>query len=134
MCHSTSETTSEPLLRDLSLAGRVVVTDKSGKNFTSRLVNLKRPLLRIPSLAIHLDRTVNDSFKVCHFQIAYLAKALTQSAILVQPRDSVYPNFGTTFFSAQRVFQGVRREDKDKRTAWIKCANEPPYMLIGVVG
>ncbi|KAF8605288.1 aspartyl aminopeptidase [Ceratobasidium sp. AG-I] len=49
--------------RDLSLAGRVVVTDKSDKNFTSRLVNLKRPLLRIPSLAIHLDRTVNDSFK-----------------------------------------------------------------------
>ncbi|KAG8747593.1 hypothetical protein FRC12_014027 [Ceratobasidium sp. 428] len=50
--------------RDLSLAGRVVVTDKSGEKFTSRLVDLKRPILRIPSLAIHLDRTVNDSFKV----------------------------------------------------------------------
>ncbi|KAG9104731.1 hypothetical protein FRC06_011625 [Ceratobasidium sp. 370] len=49
--------------RDLSLAGRVVVTDKSGEKFTSRLVNLKRPILRIPSLAIHLDRTVNDNFK-----------------------------------------------------------------------
>ncbi|KAG8746399.1 hypothetical protein FRC10_005110 [Ceratobasidium sp. 414] len=53
--------------RDLSLAGRVVVTDKSGEKFTSRLVNLKRPILRIPSLAIHLDRTVNDSFKVFSF-------------------------------------------------------------------
>ncbi|CEL63718.1 hypothetical protein RSOLAG1IB_05479 [Rhizoctonia solani AG-1 IB] len=49
--------------RDLSLAGRVIVTDKSSTKFTSRLVNLKRPLLRIPTLAIHLDRTVNDNFK-----------------------------------------------------------------------
>ncbi|CAE6448940.1 unnamed protein product [Rhizoctonia solani] len=49
--------------RDLSLAGRVIVTDKTGTKFTSRLVNLKRPLLRIPTLAIHLDRTVNDNFK-----------------------------------------------------------------------
>ncbi|QRV72845.1 aspartyl aminopeptidase [Ceratobasidium sp. AG-Ba] len=49
--------------RDLSLAGRVVVTDKSGEKFSSKLVNLKKPILRIPSLAIHLDRTVNDNFK-----------------------------------------------------------------------
>ncbi|CAE6522513.1 unnamed protein product [Rhizoctonia solani] len=54
---------NEISLRDLSLAGRVIVTEKGGTKFTSRLVNLKRPLLRIPTLAIHLDRTVNDSFK-----------------------------------------------------------------------
>ncbi|ELU45474.1 aspartyl aminopeptidase [Rhizoctonia solani AG-1 IA] len=54
---------TESLHRDLSLAGRVIVTDKNSTKFTSRLVNLKRPLLRIPTLAIHLDRTVNDNFK-----------------------------------------------------------------------
>ncbi|KAK7049600.1 hypothetical protein VNI00_005631 [Paramarasmius palmivorus] len=48
--------------RDLSLAGRVVTADKSG-NFTSRLVKIDRPVLRIPTLAIHLDRNVNESFK-----------------------------------------------------------------------
>jgi len=40
--------------RDLSLAGRVSLTDGS-----SRLVDFARPLLRIPSLAIHLNREVN---------------------------------------------------------------------------
>ncbi|MBI2893668.1 MAG: M18 family aminopeptidase [Deltaproteobacteria bacterium] len=42
--------------RDLSLAGRVARRD--GR---SVLVDLARPLLRIPSLAIHLDRNVNTS-------------------------------------------------------------------------
>lgn len=54
--------------RDLSIAGRVIVStpSSSGKNegnFTSKLVKIDRPLLRIPTLAVHLDRTVNDQFK-----------------------------------------------------------------------
>lgn len=40
--------------RDLSLAGRVSLEDGS-----TRLVDFHRPLLRIPSLAIHLNREVN---------------------------------------------------------------------------
>ncbi|KAK7061633.1 aspartyl aminopeptidase [Favolaschia claudopus] len=47
--------------RDLSLAGRVVTTNADG--FKSKLVKIDRPLLRIPTLAIHLDRGVNDSLK-----------------------------------------------------------------------
>ena len=39
--------------RDLSVAGRIVVTDNSGTNFTSKLVKVNKPVLRIPSLAIH---------------------------------------------------------------------------------
>ena len=38
--------------RDLSIAGRAVVSTKSG-GFHSRLVKVDRPVLRIPTLAIH---------------------------------------------------------------------------------
>jgi len=48
--------------RDLSLAGRVVIAEQGGK-FKSKLVKIDRPLLRIPALAIHLDRNVNENFK-----------------------------------------------------------------------
>ncbi len=46
--------------RDLSLAGRVTLEDKHGA-LTSKRVNFKRPIGVIPSLAIHLNRGVNDS-------------------------------------------------------------------------
>ncbi|KAK9283992.1 hypothetical protein L1049_012250 [Liquidambar formosana] len=49
--------------RDLSVAGRVIVRGSDG-SFLHKLVRVKRPLLRVPTLAIHLDRTVNkDGFK-----------------------------------------------------------------------
>lgn len=44
--------------RDLSVAGRAVVA-KPGGGFESRLVRIDRPILKIPSLAIHLNREVN---------------------------------------------------------------------------
>ncbi|MFF2850156.1 M18 family aminopeptidase [Streptomyces sp. NPDC058001] len=40
--------------RDLGLAGRLTLRDG-----TTRLVNVDRPLLRVPQLAIHLDRSVH---------------------------------------------------------------------------
>jgi aspartyl aminopeptidase len=40
--------------RDLGLAGRLTLRDGS-----TRLVNVDRPLLRVPQLAIHLDRAVS---------------------------------------------------------------------------
>ncbi|MBK7951326.1 MAG: M18 family aminopeptidase [Deltaproteobacteria bacterium] len=44
--------------RDLSLAGRVVVRDGAG--LKTELVDLERPVLRVPSLAIHLNRELNQ--------------------------------------------------------------------------
>lgn len=44
--------------RDLGLAGRVAVRTATGTEL--RLVRDPRPLLRIPQLAIHLDRDVNE--------------------------------------------------------------------------
>ncbi|MFI9580700.1 M18 family aminopeptidase [Streptomyces sp. NPDC052236] len=45
--------------RDLGLAGRLSLRDGS-----HRLVNVDRPLLRVPQLAIHLDRQANDGLKL----------------------------------------------------------------------
>ncbi|MCC3766398.1 M18 family aminopeptidase [Streptomyces sp. UNOC14_S4] len=45
--------------RDLGLSGRVTLRDGS-----SHLVNIDRPLLRVPQLAIHLDRGVNEGLKL----------------------------------------------------------------------
>ncbi len=53
--------------RDLGLAGRVLVRDDRGA-LASRLVTFGRPLLRIPQLAIHLDREVNDKGLVLNKQ------------------------------------------------------------------
>lgn len=44
--------------RDLSLAGRVNIRTVSG--FESKLVNIAQPLVRLPNLAIHMNREVNE--------------------------------------------------------------------------
>ena len=44
--------------RDLGIAGRVLV--REGGEVASKLVSIAKPLLRVPQLAIHLDREVNE--------------------------------------------------------------------------
>jgi aspartyl aminopeptidase len=46
--------------RDLSVAGRVLLKKNDGR-VQSELVKIERPIVRIPSLAIHLDREINQS-------------------------------------------------------------------------
>ncbi|MBE6924131.1 MAG: M18 family aminopeptidase [Ruminococcaceae bacterium] len=47
--------------RPLSIAGRVLVETDSG--IESRLIDLDRDIAMIPSVAIHMNRTVNEGFK-----------------------------------------------------------------------
>jgi len=50
--------------RPLGLAGKVVLRSEDVFTPTVRLVNFPKPLLTIPSLAIHMDREVNDEGKL----------------------------------------------------------------------
>jgi len=53
--------------RDLGIAGRVMVRGDAGA-LTSQLVCIERPVARVPQLAIHLDREVNDKGLVLNRQ------------------------------------------------------------------
>lgn len=48
--------------RDLAVAGRVQLRSHDG-SVLERLVRSARPIMRVPTLAIHLDRTVHEAFK-----------------------------------------------------------------------
>jgi aspartyl aminopeptidase len=61
--------------RDLSLAGRVSLADGG-----ARLVDFRRELLRVPSLAIHLNRTVNTEGLKLNAQ-THMAPILTLSGL-----------------------------------------------------
>ncbi len=46
--------------RPLSIAGKVAIKGKNAFSPEVKLIDLKRPLLTIPNLAIHMNRTVNE--------------------------------------------------------------------------
>ena len=48
--------------RPLSVAGRVIV--ETGDGIETRLVNIERDLLIIPNVAIHMNREVNEGYKI----------------------------------------------------------------------
>ncbi|WP_430232748.1 M18 family aminopeptidase [Nitrosomonas communis] len=53
--------------RDLSLAGRVSYADEQGE-LAHKLVRFEQPLLRLPNLAIHMNRGVNEDGLKLHKQ------------------------------------------------------------------
>ncbi|MGR8933484.1 MAG: M18 family aminopeptidase [Gammaproteobacteria bacterium] len=67
--------------RDLSLAGRIAYRDASG--ISSCLVKFEQPLLRLPNLAIHLNRNVNEDGLKLHKQneLPLLLANLTEEQI-----------------------------------------------------
>jgi len=48
--------------RDLRVAGRLLI--KEGENIVRKLVHINKPLLRVPFLAIHLARKMNEEFSI----------------------------------------------------------------------
>ncbi len=72
--------------RDLGLSGRLVLRDGS-----TRLVHLDEPLLRVPQLAIHLDRSVNDGMtldKQRHLTPVWGLGPVTEGALIAYVADS----------------------------------------------
>lgn len=83
--------------RDLGIAGRVTVRERDG-SIGTRLLKVDRPLFRVPQLAVHLDREVNDKGLVLNRQehmapIFGLGGADTDAlAELVQKETHVEPS------------------------------------------
>ncbi|KAL8704685.1 MAG: hypothetical protein Q9201_002179 [Fulgogasparrea decipioides] len=83
--------------RDLSIAGRAMVKTEKGE-FVQKLVRIDKPILRIPTLAIHLDRQETFTFnkETQLFPIAGLAAAelnrTSQSAKSETPESSTASN------------------------------------------
>ena len=82
--------------RDLGIAGRVIVRDDRGA-LTGRLVLIDRPVARVPQLAIHLDREVNDKGLVLNRQdhlapVFGLAESGATLAALVAEAAGVAPD------------------------------------------
>jgi len=48
--------------KDLALAGRVIITNKDN-NLEEKLVNIDRPLLKVPNICIHLNREYHKKFE-----------------------------------------------------------------------
>lgn len=65
--------------RELSLAGKVVV--KKGKSYDIMLVDLEKPVLVIPQLAIHYNREVNEAFKLNPQENMVPVMALTEKPV-----------------------------------------------------
>ncbi|PPC91831.1 MAG: M18 family aminopeptidase [Methylobacter sp.] len=68
--------------RDLSLAGRVAYQSDQG-TVQSGLLHIQRPLLRLPNLAIHMNRSVNeDGLKLQkQFELPLLMTRITQDQL-----------------------------------------------------
>merc|ERR1719228_1175370 len=77
--------------RDLTLAGCVIVSKQEG-GFERRLVHIKRPILRVPSLCIHLqtaeERQKFAPNKETHLQpiLAMFEESLNKSDTTLDPR------------------------------------------------
>ncbi|MBF5039624.1 M18 family aminopeptidase [Methylophilus sp. 13] len=108
--------------RDLSLAGRVVLRTPEG--LQTRLVKLEQPMARLPNLAIHMNREVNEKGLVLNKQtglpliFGHAANSTEAKQLLIDtlagklavPAD-VIAGWDLTFYDTQRgSFWGMEQE------------------------
>ncbi|CAK9435668.1 uncharacterized protein LODBEIA_P03950 [Lodderomyces beijingensis] len=93
--------------RDLSIAGRVYVNE-DGK-YVPKLLKIDKPLLRIPTLAIHLDRSANTKFEF-------------------NKETKLVPIAGQTALDKnEKEGEGGGDADKEKKSS--KCADDPALQM-----
>ena len=108
--------------RDLSVAGRVTV--RNDKHFDTKLVRLDQPIARLPNLAIHMNREVNDKGLVLNKQTglplifglaadsAEAHQALTQALVgALQVAATDILSWDLNLYDTQKgVFWGINQE------------------------
>lgn len=75
--------------RPLSLAGRIILKTKDIMHPNVQLIHIRRPLLTIPNLCIHLNRQVNDGLKISVQKeinpiLGFIANTFEKEDILMQ--------------------------------------------------
>lgn len=75
--------------RDLSVAGRVIVKGSDG-SFLHKLVKVKRPLLRVPTLAIHLDRFAAVSLSLLKLYFQHYIQISVDILMCVVDRNKIF--------------------------------------------
>jgi aspartyl aminopeptidase len=111
--------------RDLSLAGRVVIDDGSASG-SARLVDFRRPLLRIPNLAIHLNRTVNSEGLKLNAQSHLLPVVALDTG--AQDRDALF----TSALAAELTRAGQPCEGKNIVSWDLALYDTQPSVLGGL--
>ncbi|APR75183.1 Aspartyl aminopeptidase [Minicystis rosea] len=103
--------------RDLSIAGRVLVRGKEGVE--ARLVDLSRPVARVPNIAIHLNRGVNKDGMVLNEQkhlvpIVGLGKEAVLRATLARAAEIAADDilgYDLSFYDTERAVIGGLNDD-----------------------
>ncbi len=108
--------------RDLSLAGRVSYVTNDGQ-LKSVLVDFKKPIAVIPSLAIHLDRDVNSSRSI---------NAQTQLPPVLMCSDAHNTSDFRTLLLEQLRVQGEGANAREITDYEISCYDTQPPALLGV--
>ncbi|MBY0474722.1 MAG: M18 family aminopeptidase [Nitrosomonas sp.] len=105
--------------RDLSLAGRVSYVDDKG-NLSQKLVRFDQSLVRLPNLAIHLNRGVNENGLKLHKQneLFLLFAQLTADQLPPQPYFVALLAQAAGIEAAQLLSWDLAVYDTHKGTLW----------------
>jgi len=103
--------------RDLSLAGRVNVRTADG--FETRLLRIEDPLVRLPNLAIHMNREVNEQgLKLNKQNELPLIFSLTQQGVTPEARFLEYLGSALEVVARDILTWELNLYDTQKGTFW----------------